>query len=263
MENQGGFKLVSYQVFHSYKGQPKRDGALFHLFQDNERVSSQLQGDCGSFDAQKHRIAFHNRGKAFQFCGAGAMALAENLQQERALSGQWLSIDCDTNNGEYDTYSFEIGIHDDNPSVRLTPAIAEQQTRRIQHFENCHWFAPENVFAVPLELNTLANFTVNSAFLAFLEGHRLSALLYHLNSKQQHVWFRYFTSFNNKGEDQATGSVFRYLHHILPKKDAVYHVTQLSARGANMICERQGERIIYWGNVVPQQQITLAANLTN
>ncbi|WP_019600932.1 hypothetical protein [Teredinibacter turnerae] len=238
--------VQSFQVFHSPQ-ESSVVGTRFHLYPATQTQPLDLQEDCGSLDLQRQSARFFYNNTDFEFCGAGALVMANQLRLE-SETDQFHPFTSSLG------YIFWLGVHQYRAAVRLRPADASPTNETLHGLPLSHWFASEKVYAAPLPLAVLNQFQVPAPLRHHLVAHQTTALLYHLDARRQRLYFRYFTGFGEKIEDMATGSVFRYLHAILPAENLEYTVLQLSRNGARMNCHKKADTIIYWGAVaaIPQ-----------
>lgn len=238
--------VQSFQVFHN----PQESavvGTRFHLCSATQTQPLNLREDCGSLDWHRQSARFFYNNADFEFCGAGALVMASQLQ-----------LDSDKNQFHPFTsslgYLFWLGVHQYRAAVKLRPAAASPSGEAFFGLSLSHWFASEKVYAAPMALAALIDFQVPTPMRQHLVAHQTTALLYHLDTRRQRLYFRYFTGFGEKIEDMATGSAFRYLHAVLPNENLDYTVLQLSRNGARMRCHKKADTIIYWGAVatIPQ-----------
>lgn len=234
--------MYSYQVFHNPQN-PAVEGGVFRLYHGGELRNPALLEDSGHFHPQESLIRFSQQNVSFEFCGAGALALAHQLAGENKLYPEFQRFTSSLG------YPFWLGSHDGHPAVRVLPSVLAASPRDIGPYPGCPWFAREAVFAIAMTQQELVEFDANEDFQRLLTEGARSALCYCLDSAEAHIYFRYFTSFNNKLEDSATGSAFRYLSALLPAGERVYEVSQLSASGAQMRCQTLVDGIIFWGEV--------------
>ncbi len=175
-------------------------------------------------------VAFYQNAREFEFCGAGALCLAA----VHAESREPIPV-------AHPSHPFYIRREQGRPLVELSltsPLSGEAGG-------GCR-FPEQGVELIP-QASAHALMQVQPVLAS--EGDT-RVYVYH-DPQSAHIEFRYFTAFNDKGEDQATGSVFRYLAGVPLREDVWYTVVQASAGGAEMRCRKQGDRLWYTGNVKP------------
>lgn len=239
--------MLHYSVFHTNNKLSARTPNFLLCTQERDLESAAahpgapdyglLQNHAGQWYAN-----FYNRGRQFQFCGVGALAIAHYLlnRNSHAEAQQSCLISSDD-------FRFEILNFYQSPAVRISADEAEPGTGNIPGFRESSLFKSAKLFSAPLSLAVLKNFTADSNFCDMLVEKGLSALLYCEDLTKECIYFRYFTSFNNKFEDQVTGSVFRYLPYLISRPHGRYTVLQLSETGAAMQAYFENQKVIYWG----------------
>ena len=176
-------------------------------------------------------VAFFQHGKAFEFCGAGALCLAELYAESGAEKRVYHS-----------TFPFFIRHSEDGPEVGLPVAKAAGDSTDVQ----LNFPGQDVCLYLQSSPQAVAKFSPSTAPNADSVN---TVIAVHLDSRARRINFRYFTRFNDKGEDPATGSVFRYLGLLPLDQEVWYDVHQASDTGAVMQCRLQSDRLWYTGKV--------------
>ncbi len=223
--------MMRFRVFHSTESTAQ--GSEFRVlyappkvidFPEEYAVVSEIKADLSA--------TFYQQGKEFEFCGAGALCLAS------MYTSSIMPI-LVTNKH----MSFKLQYEEQGPSVCLPLIKAEYAAK-----ESCYLFVKQKVI-VESVANQQAVADYNYAPDPGVYSAYTTRIVVFMDNDKLRIVFRYFTNFNNKGEDQATGSVFRYIGVLPIQEETWYDVYQHSEFGAEMRCYKKRNSLVYTGNV--------------
>ena len=247
---------MRYHVFHSDHSDDKARPALGSFFRIYNATPHSLEFDeeyALLTRDEPPRVCFYQQGQTFEFCGAGALCIAHYLNTKKSLNSP-VTI-------QHSSHNFSV-LRIQPPSdwpkkdnINIDWAVAVQlgniPCTHVQKFNNlnCNFIFFKNHNVGVFCVNSLAAVKhFSPVYEAF--GHNVQTVIaIYIDNNKQLICFRYFTQFNSKGEDQATGSVFRYLSALPIKKHTWYRVNQVSQAGAAMVCYLDDDYTLYSGNV--------------
>lgn len=177
-------------------------------------------------------VSFFQQGQPFEYCGAGALCLADVYADKGKV--------CNVVDSHIQVRLRRV---ESNPAVVLPVRAASGQQGSDYYF---------NEQQVLVRLVSTQQQVIDFDFNAReLPDDFSTIIVLHVEQDSLKIHFRYYTRFNHKGEDQATGSVFRYLGAFSLRENTWYEVYQHSKGGARMRCCKLGDDLIYTGNVLP------------
>lgn len=190
-----------------------------------------------------YHVAFYQNGKSFEFCGAGALCIADYLQ---GVLDNRADNQIEATVIHHASHSFSVFSASDQPMVALS-LVAPDRIEENADYKRRAYFDRQGVQLLQLASVVEVQNYVWSAVNATPPTNTLIAL--HVDRQTARIHFRYFTAFNDKGEDQATGSIFRYLDALRLPENIWFTVEQCSGNGARMRCIRHGRQCRYTGLV--------------
>ncbi len=234
----GSGLIVLYRVF--FDGTGRYSGSQFRIFHSLSNDIAFDEEYALIEDQPPFSVRFYQQGNEFEFCGAGALCLAYYLKQQGQLTEDLVI--------KHTSFPFELTLipEEQTPAVML-PKLAAAETIDIEGFRSVYYFKPQDVAVFWVDnLDQVQDFQFDAAQTAVACN---TAIVVYIEELLNAVYFRYFTRFNNKGEDQATGSFFRYLAALPLDHNIWYEVNQESEQGAAMQCSLESDRIVYTGKV--------------
>jgi len=220
-----------FNVFYSNDG--SANGSHFRLFTRLPEKPNFLEeyAVLGKYRGEL-AVRFFQQGKPFEFCGAGALCLASALAQD----GGAINI-VNAN------FPFAVLRQGGEPMVR----IRVEDTSELDSHGILHFHEQQAALRLMPSLDELDRVEIPTSAWQTSTIKTFIAVYFPENSHCIH--FRYFTAFNGKGEDQATGSIFRYLAALALDEGRWYYLSQRSVSGASMRCYKSGDQLFYTGNV--------------